>query len=258
MPRKRKSQTQGRRKNKRRRVGSSTGSSSSMGGTLSGVINNSMLRSTAVMPKNCQLFPDILYTQGRTVVDAFPSNTSAQYLSFKANGVMYQFGPQSNFSGAFQGNVPSGAANLLSSGNGPYDTVWTLDTELEVNALCTTGPCLIVLLPSIYTSTPISSLSATNAAEQRGAASYMINTALLPQRLTLKYHPAEIFGIDKKVYENTLSFGQFVGLDPANICYVHVIMYPLNGANGSCSLNIVWKQRFKVAAVATTSVAVPS
>lgn len=241
-----------------RRTNRQTGSSP--GTSMTGVMNRSFIRTQATMPRNCQMFPDILYTQGRTVIDSAPGGSTPQYLTFKANGTMYQFGPQSNFTGAFSGNVPSGSSNLLSSGNGPYDTCWTLDTLVEAQIMTSnTGPSLFVILPSIYTGTPISSLTATQAAEQRGAASVMMSANIsTPMKVSLRFHPAEILGITRSVYENSPPVGQFVGADPASLVYFHVIMYPLFGVSTSLSVNLVITSRFKMSALTTLSVTVPS
>lgn len=216
------------------------------------------------LPSGTSMFPDILYSQGRTIYEADITTgaSTQQVFTFNSNSNFFDFGPSLN-GGTAVSNVPSGADRLLSTTEGPYVQSWGLETQWTLEIINTNSnlnsSMRVTILPTINNYSFISTLTIAQLAEQRGASQTLLPSSLsgaLTYRGT--YHPADIFGISKHIYENSDDYGAFVGAFPPRVSYFHVLFTPINGALVECSIRLIFNTRFKFAGLQTMGTAQPS
>ncbi len=232
---------------------------------LGGGFNRGVLgKLTVCHIPNSTMFPDVVMTQGRTNV-IFNQNYSGggniySWNTFKLNGFMNNFGPSFN-GGSFASNVPSGSSNWMGS-SGPYDTCWSLDSEIDIQCTCTgsssTYTPIITIFPSLSTYSALNAVVATTTQqlEQRGAAQLMLQAISIPTRLSAHYAPWDVIGISKSMYMNSGQYANTISTDPNVVALVHIIAFIPSGYN--VSLNITFKTRYKFAGTTLLSTLQPS
>ncbi len=227
-------------------------------GNVLTLVNNANLTHTrCAFPRSLTMFPDMLFTQGRTVINITDAVATAanDFYSFKANGAMFNYGPSFN-GGSYTSNVPSGAANLLGS-SGPYSQCWTMETVIDVSITGTGATSYATFLPSLNAYGSISGLQPVQLAEQRGALQMVIpGTTNLPVTYQARFNPWDIFGVTKDVYLNNSAYANTPGVDPANLAYFHII-HSVNTSDTIIML-VTITTSFKFAGINVLSTAQPT
>lgn len=217
----------------------------------SGVQNNTNVfkRTQAILPPLKNFFPDMLFCEALTSYNMVTTGITT-WFTFVGNGTFYNYGPQFNFTGAFNPNVPSGAKYLLASNNvggasAPYGLVWTIDSDIgiEMVSRSSTMSYYATLVPSAASS--LSGLSISAAGEQRGAVQLLVppSTTSGPQVLETKVNWYDVLGFTRTQYLSSNNNAQTAGANPGAMAFWHL---EIAAADGSTTLNNIVDVRVKV------------
>lgn len=232
----------------------------------SGVRVNPFNRVQSTFPSNRQFFPDILWAEATTIItNGLNSVVNAAY-TFIGNSPMFNYGPQINYSGSFQNNVPAGANYLLSSSTStgavraPYGLSWCYASEIEIDIINNGSVAFYAtLVPADFPS--LASMSVSQIGEQRGATQLLLpgNMSTSTNTMKLKVNWYDIFGVSKDVYLNDLHFAQAAGSTPGQPSWFHFIV---NAFDATSNISTVYKMKilnkFKFASLNPYTTTVPA
>jgi hypothetical protein len=189
------------------------------------------------IPKGLQLFPDVLDTHSKIIVDAGLSGSTASQHTYHLNSPAKFFGPQVNWTGAFTDNVPAGLSYLLSSNTNagstsPYFYCITdhVEAVFELVNIQNSVSCYATVVPSFQVS--LNGMTQSQLAEQRGAVQVLLpatGAAMAPTIIKGRYSVQDILGIKTtEVYDNQ-NYRQIAGSLPPISIYLHLICSSTDG-----------------------------
>jgi hypothetical protein len=192
---------------------------------------------TCKIPRGLQLFPDVLDTHSRTIVDLGLSGSSASQHSYHLNSPAKFFGPQVNWTGAFADNVPAGLAYLLSSNTiagsvAPYFycITDTIEAVFELVNIQNSVSCYATVVPSFQAS--LSGMTQSQLAELRGAVQVLLpanGATMAPTMIKGNYSVKDILGIQTEEIYNNQNYRQTAGNLPPISIYLHLICSSTDG-----------------------------
>jgi hypothetical protein len=221
-----------RRMQSRRQVSGGSGTTS----TSPYIATSSFSRPThCSIPRGPQIFPDILDTHSKTLVDLGMSGSAASQHTYHLNSPAKFFGPQVNWTGAFADNVPAGMYYLLSSNTvagsvAPYFLACTHDIDIEYEFInINTIAAYVTLLPSYQVS--LSGMSQSQLAEQRGAVQIFVPASQAQvYKIRAHYSVRDVLGIKQEEVLNNSNYRQLAGALPPISIYGHLIVSSVDGA----------------------------
>jgi hypothetical protein len=187
------------------------------------------------LPRGIQLFPDVLDTHMRTIVELGMSGSAASQHSYHLNSPAKQFGPQVNWTGAFTDNVPAGIFYLLSSNTtagsvAPYFLACTTEIQYELELININSiAAYATVVPSYQVS--LSGMTQSQLAEQRGAVQQIVpaSQAILPPKIKGRYSVHEIYGTTRNEVLTNSNYRQLAGSLPPISMYLHLIVASVDG-----------------------------
>jgi len=204
---------------------------------------------TCSIPRGLQMFPDVLNTWSKTIIDVSMGSTASSQNSFHLNSPAKLFGPQVNWTGAFTDNVPAGISYLLSSNSAagstaPYLFAMTDLIDYEVEFINSNNvPAYVTVIVSIESS--FSGMSQSQLAEQRGAVQKLIpaSQAIIPPLIKGRYSVAEVVGVSRQEVISNNNFRQPAGSIPSIPIYLHFIVASTDGTT-AVVMNVKHKFEF--------------
>jgi len=189
------------------------------------------------IPKGLQLFPDILDTHSKTVIDLGLSGTTASQHTYHLNSPAKFFGPQINWTGAFADNVPAGLSYLLSSNTNagstsPYFYCITdyVEAVFELVNIQNSVSCYATVVPSFQVS--FNGTTQSQLAEQRGAVQVLLpalGSSMAPTVIKGRYSVQDILGIKTTEVYNNQNYRQIAGSLPPISIYLHLVTASTDG-----------------------------
>jgi len=218
------------------------------------VYRNDNKCSSVRVAKGVQFFPDEFMCWGNTDFTTTLTGSTGSPYTLKLNSPINLFGPQVNFTGAFAANVGSGINALISTntaagGTQPYNNLTVIGVEYEITvmtaaaAVANTTPFLLGAFPTIGAS--FAGMSISQFKEQPMCVYAAVPASATEPVIVRGYvDMSTIFGVPKSfIRNNYASYGQIVGSDPINVCYLQVYAAALDGAT---NVNLTLQWRFNI------------
>lgn len=187
------------------------------------------------VPRGINMFPDQFYCWGVTNYSLLPVGVATVTNTFKVNSPNFEFGPQTNYSGAFSVNVPAGINYLLSSQQAlgsaaPYSwcTVTRVVMELDIT---TNGAIPLYVTATPSTINNLAGMPQTTQGELRGSTQLITTSAdtSRPMRMTNSFNISDLFGVSHQTIHNDPQFKSTYNSSPNAIAYLHLALVSIDG-----------------------------
>jgi len=198
---------------------------------------------TSVIPKRMggQFFADSLHTKCHFIADMqFTTGVSGSVFTFKGNS-LYLSGPQTDWTGAFATNVPSGLFYLLSASSGasgavaPYNFFRIRGSSISVSispGSTMTIPVAIDIIPSVFASFGAST-TRTQYSEQPHAKTKILTFANSRGSGVRMKHYMSTSRMFNLKYKSQIEDNAYTGdndSDPTRLWYWHVLAHSVDGS----------------------------